>query len=223
MPRPPTSASSSASGSPRASAPARVRRSARPPPKRRSAEIEKALDGAHMCFIAAGMGGGTGTGAAPVIAKAARDRGILTVGVVTKPFSFEGNRRGRSADAGHRRAAAACRHADRHPQPESVPDRQPEHDLQGSVPDGRRGAPAGRARDHRPDGHARPDQPRFRRRPLGDGRDGQGDDGHRRSLGRQPRHRGRREGDRQSAARRSVDEGRQRASSSRSPAARTCA
>jgi len=63
-------------------------------------EIEQALDGAHMCFIAAGMGGGTGTGAAPVIAKAARDRGILTVGVVTKPFSFEGLRRGRSADAG---------------------------------------------------------------------------------------------------------------------------
>ncbi len=63
-------------------------------------EIERALDGAHMCFIAAGMGGGTGTGAAPVIAKAARDRGILTVGVVTKPFAFEGARRGRSADAG---------------------------------------------------------------------------------------------------------------------------
>ncbi len=63
-------------------------------------EIEKSLEGAHMCFIAAGMGGGTGTGAAPVIAKAARDRGILTVGVVTKPFAFEGARRMRSADAG---------------------------------------------------------------------------------------------------------------------------
>jgi len=63
-------------------------------------EIEAALEGAHMCFIAAGMGGGTGTGAAPIIAKAARDRGILTVGVVTKPFSFEGARRGRAADAG---------------------------------------------------------------------------------------------------------------------------
>ncbi|RHW18042.1 cell division protein FtsZ [Sphingomonas gilva] len=62
--------------------------------------VERALDGAHMCFIAAGMGGGTGTGAAPVIAKAARDRGILTVGVVTKPFSFEGSRRMKSADAG---------------------------------------------------------------------------------------------------------------------------
>jgi cell division protein FtsZ len=63
-------------------------------------EIEKALEGAHMCFIAAGMGGGTGTGAAPVIAKSARDRGILTVGVVTKPFAFEGTRRMRSADSG---------------------------------------------------------------------------------------------------------------------------
>src|SRR5262245_14223043 len=63
-------------------------------------EIMQALDGAHMCFIAAGMGGGTGTGAAPVIAKAARDRGILTVGVVTKPFAFEGARRARAADSG---------------------------------------------------------------------------------------------------------------------------
>ena len=64
------------------------------------AEIERALDGAHMCFIAAGMGGGTGTGAAPVVAKVAREKGILTVGVVTKPFSFEGTRRMRSAEAG---------------------------------------------------------------------------------------------------------------------------
>lgn len=64
------------------------------------AEVEKLLEGAHMCFIAAGMGGGTGTGAAPVIAKIARDKGILTVGVVTKPFTFEGTRRMRSAEAG---------------------------------------------------------------------------------------------------------------------------
>jgi cell division protein FtsZ len=63
-------------------------------------DLIKALEGAHMCFIAAGMGGGTGTGAAPVIAKAARDRGILTVGVVTKPFAFEGARRARAADSG---------------------------------------------------------------------------------------------------------------------------
>jgi len=64
------------------------------------AEIEKMLDGAHMCFIAAGLGGGTGTGAAPVIAEAARNRGILTVGVVTRPFAFEGSRRARTADQG---------------------------------------------------------------------------------------------------------------------------
>ncbi|MFD1789081.1 cell division protein FtsZ [Sphingomonas floccifaciens] len=63
-------------------------------------QIQKSLEGAHMCFIAAGMGGGTGTGAAPVIAKAARDMGILTVGVVTKPFAFEGKRRAQSAEAG---------------------------------------------------------------------------------------------------------------------------
>ena len=63
-------------------------------------DIEKALEGAHMCFIAAGMGGGTGTGAAPVIAKQARERGILTVGVVTKPFTFEGTRRMRAAEDG---------------------------------------------------------------------------------------------------------------------------
>jgi cell division protein FtsZ len=58
------------------------------------------LDGAHMCFIAAGLGGGTGSGAAPVIAKAAHDRGILTVGVVTTPFGFEGKRRARTAALG---------------------------------------------------------------------------------------------------------------------------
>jgi cell division protein FtsZ len=62
--------------------------------------LAKLLEGAHMCFITAGMGGGTGTGAAPVIAKAARDMGILTVGVVTKPFAFEGNRRAKSAEGG---------------------------------------------------------------------------------------------------------------------------
>ncbi len=63
-------------------------------------EIHAHLEGAHMIFITAGMGGGTGTGAAPIIAKCARDRGILTVGVVTKPFTFEGRHRMRLADAG---------------------------------------------------------------------------------------------------------------------------
>jgi cell division protein FtsZ len=63
-------------------------------------ELYRHLDGAHMVFITAGMGGGTGTGAAPVIARMARERNILTVGVVTKPFGFEGVRRGRSAEQG---------------------------------------------------------------------------------------------------------------------------
>ncbi len=63
-------------------------------------EINDHLAGSHMVFITAGMGGGTGTGAAPVIARAAREHGILTVGVVTKPFQFEGARRMRIADAG---------------------------------------------------------------------------------------------------------------------------
>ncbi|MCA1359059.1 cell division protein FtsZ [Bradyrhizobium sp. IC3069] len=63
-------------------------------------ELRDHLSGANMVFVTAGMGGGTGTGAAPVIAKTARDMGILTVGVVTKPFHFEGQRRMRTAEAG---------------------------------------------------------------------------------------------------------------------------
>ncbi|MBP7001544.1 cell division protein FtsZ [Amaricoccus sp.] len=63
-------------------------------------DIVERLASCHMCFITAGMGGGTGTGAAPIIAKAAREMGVLTVGVVTKPFQFEGARRMRQAEAG---------------------------------------------------------------------------------------------------------------------------
>ena len=86
--RPPSAASSSAPTSPQG-----LGAGSRPEIGTAAAEetideIEHALEGAHMCFIAAGMGGGTGTGAAPVIAKAARDTGILTVGVVTKPFTL---------------------------------------------------------------------------------------------------------------------------------------
>ena len=63
-------------------------------------QIVDELSGTHMCFITAGMGGGTGTGAAPIIAQAARELGVLTVGVVTKPFQFEGIKRMRQADEG---------------------------------------------------------------------------------------------------------------------------
>ena len=63
-------------------------------------DIRAAIEGAHMLFITAGMGGGTGTGASPVIARVAKEMGILTVGVVTKPFEWEGGRRMQNADAG---------------------------------------------------------------------------------------------------------------------------
>lgn len=63
-------------------------------------DIRAAIEGAHMLFITAGMGGGTGTGAAPVIARVAKEMGVLTVGVVTKPFEWEGKRRMSNADAG---------------------------------------------------------------------------------------------------------------------------
>src|SRR5262249_24495521 len=62
--------------------------------------IRNQLTGAHMVFVTAGMGGGTGTGAAPIVARTARELGILTIGVVTKPFYFEGQRRMRSAETG---------------------------------------------------------------------------------------------------------------------------
>ncbi len=85
---------------------------ANPDVGRRSAEesiqrIADAISGADMVFVTAGMGGGTGTGAAPVIAQVARDCGALTVGVVTKPFGFEGKKRQRYADDGIRRLEAA--------------------------------------------------------------------------------------------------------------------
>ncbi|WP_237155356.1 cell division protein FtsZ [Oryzibacter oryziterrae] len=70
-------------------------------------EINDHLSGSHMVFITAGMGGGTGTGAAPVIARAAREHGILTVGVTTKPFHFEGARRMKIADAGTKELQAS--------------------------------------------------------------------------------------------------------------------
>ncbi|MEM7417066.1 MAG: cell division protein FtsZ [Gemmatimonadota bacterium] len=63
-------------------------------------EVRRALDGADLVFVTAGMGGGTGTGAAPMVAEIARDMGALTIGVVTKPFSFEGKKRGRQAQQG---------------------------------------------------------------------------------------------------------------------------
>lgn len=84
-------------------------------------ELSRHLEGSHMVFVTAGMGGGTGTGAAPIVARMARERGILTVGVVTKPFQFRRAAPCEGCGRGHRRASAVCRHADRHSQPESFP------------------------------------------------------------------------------------------------------
>ena len=165
-------------------------------------ELRDHLTGANMVFVTAGMGGGTGTGAAPVIAKTAREMGILTVGVVTKPFHFEGYAPHAHRRVRHRRTAQGGRYAPDHPEPEPVPGRQRKDHLRRRLRDGRPGALFGRRLHHRSDGQGRPDQPRLRRRPRGDARDGQGDDGHRRSHRREARADRGRSCDRQPADRR---------------------
>jgi hypothetical protein len=133
--------------------------------------------------------------------------------------------RRRQADAprrGRRRGAPADgRHADHHPEPEPLPARQREDDLHRRLLDGRRRALPGRQGRDRPDGPPGSHQPRLRRRPRGDGRDGQGDDGHGRGPGRGSRDPGGREGDRQPAARRDLPPRAPRACSSTSRAATT--
>ena len=95
-------------------------------------EIRRLLEGADMIFIAAGMGGGTGTGAAPVIAEMAKEMGALTVAVVTRPFGFEGPRRARVADAGVRELRERGRYADHHSQrPPDDGSREESHPQRG--------------------------------------------------------------------------------------------
>ena len=189
--------------SPRASAPAPSPMSAAPRAEEALDEILEQLDGAHMVFITAGMGGGTGTGAAPVIARAARERGILTVGVVTKPFHFEG---APPHAPGRTPASTSCSsYVDTLiviPNQNLFRVANERTTFAEAFAHGRRGAAFRRARRHRPDGDAGPDQPRLRRHPHGDDRDGQGDDGHRRGRRRRPRHRAAESGDLQPAARR---------------------
>jgi hypothetical protein len=91
--------------------------------------IREYLEGADMIFITAGMGGGTGTGGAPVIAQVAREVGALTVGVVTKPFVFEGKKRLRQAEQD--RAQADGRYPDRHSQPAPAEISPQDHDHAG--------------------------------------------------------------------------------------------
>ncbi len=104
--------------------------------KESSEEIRKLLQGAHMCFIAAGMGGGTGTGAAPIIARIAREQKVLTVGVVTKPFDFEGRRRMAVAERGIGDLRSEVDTLIIIPKSESVQDCEPQHHVCRSVPYG---------------------------------------------------------------------------------------
>jgi len=108
------------------------------------AEIREALAEADMVFVTAGEGGGTGTGAAPIIAEIAREEiGALTVGIVTKPFSFE-----QPGGAGHRSAVPEGRHAHRHPQRPSARDRRQEDQHARCVPHRRRHAASGHPGRH---------------------------------------------------------------------------
>ena len=114
-------------------------------------EVRRVLEGADLVFITAGMGGGTGTGAAPIIGEIAREMGALTIGIVTKPFSFEGKKRGAAGRAGPRRASPDGRHDDRGTErPPLVGGAQ--GDFLPECPEkGRRGAPARDTRHQRSD------------------------------------------------------------------------
>ena len=123
-----------------------------------------------MCFITAGMGGGTGTGAAPVIARAARDMGILTVGVVTKPFQFEGVHRMRTAEAGIQELHAAVDTLIVIPNQNLFRVANEKTTFADAFAMADQVLLFGRRLHHRPDGQGRPDQPRLRRRPRGHAR-----------------------------------------------------
>ena len=110
--------------------------------------IHKHLTGTHMVFVTAGMGGGTGTGAAPVIAKTAHELGILTIGVVTKPFHFEGRRRMRLAEAGIVELQKVRGHPADHPEPKPVPGGQRADYLYRCLRHGGPGALLGRRLHH---------------------------------------------------------------------------
>ena len=150
-------------------------------------EIRAALAGAHMVFIAAGMGGGTGTGAASVIARVAKEFGILTVAVVTKPFTFEGKRRMRVAEAG---IAELKRHVDTLlviPNQNLFKIANDRTAFAEAFRAGRPGALLGRRLHRRPGRQGRAHQSRSGRREDGPERHGNGHDGHRRGVRRAAR------------------------------------
>ena len=172
--------SSAAARRQRHQGPGRGRQSGSRPPGRAGrsrAHPAKRSIGADMVFITAGMGGGTGTGAAPVVAQLAKERGILTVAVVTKPFPFEGRRRMQVALKGIEELANHCRLADHHPEREADHRARPRRDHDAGLPRRQRRAARRRAGHRRPDRPPGPDQRRLRRRAHRDVRDGPGHDG----------------------------------------------
>ena len=152
--------------------------------------IKALLKGSDMVFIAAGAGGGTGTGAAPIVARIARELGALTVGIVTKPFGFEGNRRSAAAEMGVAGAGRRGRHPHRRAQQQAA-QRARQADVDGRrLPRGRRRPAPGRAGHQRPRHPARAHQPRLRRRAHDHVRGRQRAAGHRHGPRRGPRGRG---------------------------------
>ena len=149
------------------------------PPRSTYDQIKNALRGSDMVFVTAGEGGGTGTGAAPVVREVARELGALTVGIVTTPFRFEGTRRKSACRRGRRGAPRGVRHRDRDPERPLARGARPLDVDDRRVQDRRRRPPPGRAGHLRPDHDARPDQPRLRRRAHDHGRRRVGADGHR--------------------------------------------
>ena len=181
-------------------------------------ELKEALKGADMIFVTAGEGGGTGTGGAPVVAELGRELGALTVGVVTRPFAFEGRRRAEQAEPGStslRDQVDTLIVIENDRLLQVVEQKTSGH---RGLPDRRRHPPPGRPGHHRPDHRARDRQPRLRRRAHDHARRRLRPDGHRLRLRREPRRRGRSRG-RLVAAARGSRRRRDRASCSTSPAA----
>ena len=127
-------------------------------------QIKRALRGSDMVFVTAGEGGGTGSGAAPVVARIARELGALTVGIVTTPFSVRGHPPREAGNRRRRHPARELRHGDRRPEREAARGARPRDLDAGRVPDRRRRAAPGRPGHLRPDHASGPDQPRLRRR-----------------------------------------------------------
>ena len=150
-------------------------------------KLIQALDGADMVFVTTGLGGGTGTGAAPVIASLASELGALTIAVVTKPFKFEGKKRQLQAERGLEALRDCVDTVITIPNERllSIIDRTTP--LHRRVRDRRRRAAAGDSGHLGPDPRARADQPRLRRREDDHVGHGRGDDGHRRSPKAQDR------------------------------------